>query len=133
MQENKNRLVPGKSATATTTVTQQNTALAVGSGSLPVFATPMMVALMEKAACNALEGQLEEGQTSVGTYISTIHTAASPVGALITAEATVTNVDGRMIEFEVSAKDGTGEIGIGTHKRAIITIEKFMGKTQGRV
>ena len=123
-------ITEGKSAKASTTVTQSNTAKAVGSGSFDVFSTPMMIALMEEAACNCIISFLEEGQSSVGTQISVEHTSASPIGAEITATATITSVDGRKIEFEVSAKDNTKEIGKGTHTRYIIDIQRFMSKIQ---
>ena len=122
----------GKSAIAETTVTENNTAKAVGSGSLDVFATPMMVALMEQAACNVLADALEVGQTSVGTDISIQHTAASPIGMKITAAAVIESVAGRSIKFAVSANDEGGEIGTGTHTRVIVDGEKFAEKATGR-
>ena len=121
-----------KSGTASTIVKECNTAKAVGSGSLDVFSTPMMIALMEEAACNCLADRLEEGQSSVGTQINIQHTAASPMGAEITAIATITSIDGRKVEFEVVAVEGVQpddkEIGRGTHTRFIINVEKFMSK-----
>jgi predicted thioesterase len=122
----------GKTAAVTATVNGQNTANAVGSGSLEVFATPMMIALMERAACQCLADMLEPGQTSVGTSIDIEHTAASPLGAVITASATVTGVEGRKIEFEIAANDTKGEIGRGTHERFIVDSEKFLRKAVGR-
>ncbi|MCL2016049.1 MAG: thioesterase [Defluviitaleaceae bacterium] len=103
----------GKTATAATTVTTANTAKSVGSGSLEVFSTPMMIALMEQAACNALADYLEPTQTSVGTQIAVEHTAASPLNATITATATVTAVDGRKISFDLTAADQQNPIGKG--------------------
>jgi len=122
----------GKTASVKTTVNENNTALAAGSGSLMVFATPMMVALMEKAACEALYDSLEAGQTSVGTQINVSHNAATPLGATVTAAATVTGVSGRKVEFEVTASDGAGEIGNGTHTRFIVDEAKFMAKVRER-
>jgi len=122
----------GKSATATTTITDKNTAKAVGSGNLDVFATPMMIALMEQAACECLADSLEPGQSSVGTQINVMHTAASPLDAKITATVTVENVDGRKILFTVTACDGTNEIGSGTHERFVIDAEHFMKKLEQR-
>jgi len=119
-----------KKGTAATTVDGSNTAKAVGSGSLDVFATPMMVALMEAAACNCLTDALAVGQSSVGTQISVDHTAASPLSAEITAVATITSVDGRKITFDLSAHDNKNEIGKGTHTRFIIDIERFMSKLE---
>lgn len=124
------RLALGKTASATTAVTETNTARAVGSGSLDVFATPMMIALMEQAACECLADVLEDGQTSVGTQISIEHTAASPIGAEIAATATVELVFGRKIEFAVTASDGAGEIGRGKHTRVVIDTERFMANVR---
>ena len=122
----------GKTATMKIEVDENNTARAVGSGSLDVFATPMMIALMERAACEALSDALEVGQTSVGTRISVSHTAASPPGSVITATARVTGDSGRKIEFAVTASDGAGEIGNGTHTRVIVDEAKFMVKAGRR-
>jgi len=125
-------IVSGKSATVTTTVADRNTAKAVGSGSLDVFATPMMVALMEQAACECIASSLEPGQTSVGTQINVAHTAATPLGATISATAKITSVDGRKISFMVTAHDGVNEIGNGTHERFVIDAERFMNKLEQR-
>ena len=125
---NVTELTIGKSATASTTVKDTNTAKAVGSGSLDVFATPMMVALMEEAACNCLAGSLGPGQSSVGTQVAIEHTAASPLGAEIIATATVTAIDGRKVSFDISAYDNKNEIGKGSHTRFIIDAERFMSK-----
>jgi len=122
------KLTLGKTASVTTTVTKANTAKAVGSGSLDVFATPMMIALMEQAACECLADALADGRTSVGTQISVEHTAASPIGAKITATATVEYVFGRKVEFIVAANDGSGEIGKGRHTRIIVDEQRFMTK-----
>ena len=115
-------------ATVHTQVDQTNTALAVGSGNLEVFATPMMIALMERAACEAIAGSLAAGQSSVGTQVNVSHVAASPVGARVSATATVTHVTGRQVEFEVVAHCGEQEIGRGTHTRFLIDAERFMAK-----
>jgi len=118
----------GKTATVTTVVTEKNTAMAVGSGSLAVFATPMMVALMEQAACECLAGKLAAGDTSVGTQINVAHLAASNVGAEVSATATITAVDGRKISFNVIAYEGEKEIGKGTHERFIVGEERFLAR-----
>ncbi|MDR3314438.1 MAG: hypothetical protein LBS96_08300 [Oscillospiraceae bacterium] len=125
-------LRPDLIGTATTLVTPANTAQTVGSGSLGVFATPMMIALMEQAACAALAGCLAPGQTSVGTAIAVAHTAASGLGMNITATAAVTAVNGRSIDFEVAARDDAGEIGRGTHTRVLVTEGKFMERAGQR-
>ena len=123
-------LTIGLTGRAETTVVQENTAAAVGSGLLPVFATPMMVALMENAAVNALIGHLDEGEGSVGTHMDISHDSATPIGLKVWAKAQLTAVDGRALTFSVTAYDEAGPIGKGVHQRFIIQNEKFMGKAQ---
>ncbi len=125
-------LVMGHTGTAETAVSQQKLAVAVGSGSLRVFATPMMAALMEEAACNAVAPFLEEGETTVGTALDIAHTAATPEGMKVTAEAEITASNGREIVLEVRAFDEAGEIGRGTHKRFVVFSEKFQSKANRR-
>ena len=120
----------GQIGTASTVVAQNNTAKAVKSGSLNVFATPMLVALMEEAACNALAVSLEAGQTTVGTAISINHSAASPLGAKITARAEITAVNKREITFNVTAKDEKNEIGAGTHTRFMVDEARFLARVE---
>ena len=122
----------GLKGIAKETVSAENTAAKVGSGSLPVFATPIMVALMEKAACQALEGHLDEGSTTVGTMLNIEHVAATPVGMAVTAESTVTAVDGRKVCFAVAAYDEAGLIGKGKHERFIVNAERFTDKTNAK-
>ena len=123
----------GMKGRAETVVTPENTAAAVGSGLVPVFATPAMIALMENAAVNAVQAQLEEGQGTVGTLLNVSHDAATPVGMKVWAESVVTAVEGRKVTFEVHAYDERGEIGSGVHERFIIHAEKFMAKTQSKL
>ena len=92
----------------------------------PVFATPVMIMVMENAALNAIRAHLEPGESAVGTSVDVRHLAATPVGRLVTGEAEVTRVDGRRIEFTVRSTEGGKEIGAGTHSRAIIDLEKFL-------
>ena len=122
------KLSLGKSAVAKTVVSEKNTAKAVGSGSLDVFATPMLVALMEQAACECLDDCMDVGQTSVGTMINIEHSKPSPIGAAITATATIEYVFGRRIEFTVTASDGSDEIGKGKHTRLLVNEDKFLKK-----
>ena len=122
----------GLKGTVKETVNENITAEKVGSGSLPVFATPMMVALMEKAACKALENSLDEGSTTVGTKVDVEHIAATPVGMEVTVTATVTAVDGRKISFSVEAFDESGLIGKGAHDRFVVNAEKFTSKTYAK-
>ena len=107
------------------TVTEKDTALALGSGGLEVYATPGMVALMENAAFTLLKN---EGSDSVGTEMNVKHTRACLVGAKVYATAKVTSVNGNWVNFEVAAFDEKGEIGNGIHTRYIIDAEKFMAK-----
>ena len=116
-----------------TTVEREDTAKEVGSGSLLVYATPCMVALMEGAACEAIEEALAEGQTTVGTALNIEHISATPVGLDVRAEATVTAVEGKVITFEIKAFDEAGEIGHGTHKRVIINSQKFLDRTYSKL
>lgn len=90
-----------------------------------VFATPMMVTIMENAALNAIRDYLEPGESAVGTIVNVKHLAATPVGHQVTATATVTKVDGRRIEFDVSARDETEEIGVGTHERMLVDMARL--------
>ena len=122
----------GQSATTTTTVTESNIAKTMKSGSLEVFATPAMCALMEEAAQAVVQPHLEDGEGTVGISLSITHDAPSPLGATITATATVTAVEGRKITFTVEAHDGVGTIGKGTHERFVINNEKFMSKVVQR-
>lgn len=126
-------LTTGTKGKAEVKVDDTNTAVAMGSGSLKVFATPAMIALIEKAACKALEGQLEDGQTTVGTKLDVAHIAATPVGMNVTAEAVLTEIDNRRLVFEVVARDEKDIIGKGSHERFIVNAEKFTAKTYGKV
>lgn len=125
-------LTLGMKGTARTTVTPTNTADAVGSGLVPVFATPYMVALMEGAAVDAIQSALPEGQGSVGTQVSISHDAATPIGMEVWAEATVTEINGKAISFTVEAFDNAGSIGKGTHNRYIIQVDRFLAKAQAK-
>jgi fluoroacetyl-CoA thioesterase len=91
----------------------------------PVFATPMMIAAMENAALNAIRGYLDPGESAVGTAVNIRHVAATPVGHHVTAEAVVTKVDGRRVEFDVSAHDDKEEIGNGTHERMVVDMARL--------
>lgn len=123
----------GMKGKATTLVEREDTALEVGSGSLLVYATPCMVALMEGAACNAIEEAIPEGKTSVGIELAITHISATPVGLNVHAEAEVTAVDANTITFQVCAFDEKGKIGEGTHKRAVISAQKFLERTYAKL
>lgn len=112
-----------------TSVEREDTALEVGSGSLLVYATPCMVALMEGAACEAIADAIPEGKTSVGIELNISHVSATPVGMEVYAEAEVTAIEKNILTFKVAAYDEAGLIGEGMHKRAVITSQKFLEKT----
>ena len=118
----------GLQHTSELTVTDAVTAIAMGSGDMPVLATPAMMALMENAAMLAVAPHLPEGSTTVGGHISASHLKPSKVGETVTATATVTRVEGRKIEFKVEARCGDTLLGEGTHLRFIVDREKFMEK-----
>lgn len=123
----------GMKAEVSTLVEKEDTALEVGSGSLLVYATPCMAALMEGAACEAIESAIAEGQTTVGIELNLQHTAATPVGMEVRAEAEVTAVEGKIISFKITASDEAGIIGTATHKRAIINSQRFLDKTYAKL
>ena len=114
--------------TSTLEVTTDKTAMAVGSGDMPVLATPMMMALMENAAMLAVAPQLAEGETTVGGQIESSHVAPTAVGKTVSATATLVKAEGRKLFFEVEAFEGDKLIGKGTHLRFIVNREKFLGK-----
>lgn len=116
----------GLKGRAENVVNEVNTAKHMGSGSLEVFATPALVALMEAAAVNAL--QLETGESSVGTALEIKHSAATPIGMKIWAEAELVEVDRRRLVFEINAYDEVEKIGSGRHERFIIQEERFLSK-----
>lgn len=109
-------------------VTEHNTAMAAGSGTLPVFATPFMAALMEKASWTAIAPFLNEGESTVGTKLEISHLSATPVGMKVWAECEVTGVEGKRIDLNVAAYDEKGLIGEGTHQRFIVTDDRFLNK-----
>lgn len=121
-------IIVGMKGEAATMAEREDTAMEVGSGSLLVYATPCMVALMEGAACEAIQEALSDSQTTVGTELNIQHISATPVGLEVRAEAEVIAVDGKVITFEVKAFDEAGEIGKGTHKRVIVNTQKFLEK-----
>ncbi|MGI5895791.1 MAG: thioesterase family protein [Oscillospiraceae bacterium] len=123
----------GKTFEVTKFVSEELLAKAVGSGDVAVFATPMMIAMMEEAAAKCIVPMLEPGQTSVGTMMNTSHVAATPAGMQVRAVATVTGVDGRSVTFRVEAFDEAGLIGEGTHSRVIVNHNRFEEKAQAKL
>lgn len=117
----------------TITVTADKTAEAMGSGILPVFATPAMVALMENTAAESVEALVGEGNTTVGTLINVKHLAADPIGAEVTCESELVETDGRKLAFEIKAFDRDGVVGEAYHERFVVDKTRFMDKVQKKL
>lgn len=113
-------------------VTENDTALKVGSGSLKVLATPKMIAIMEKSAADLVERLLPQDFTSVGISINIQHTSPTPINMKFFAESEIVKIDGKKIIFEITAKDERGEIGRGTHERFIVDRKKFQDKADSK-
>lgn len=122
----------GDTATRQRIVTPDTLACQVGSGSVTVFATPMVAALMEGAAADLAQAALAEGLTTVGTQITVNHNAPSVEGMTVTAEATLLEIDGRTFQFSLRAWDDAGEIATGTHTRVSVKTERFLEKAAQR-
>lgn len=120
---------PGIKGRREWTVTEEMTATHIGSGPVRVFATAMMIALMEKACMSSVEPFLEEGQQTVGTHVDVSHVSATPVGMKVWSESTLVEVDRRKLVFRVAAYDEKGLIGEGVHERFLIDTAKFLAKT----
>ncbi len=123
-----NMVEVGLKHTSELTVTDAVTAVRMGSGDMPVLATPAMMALMENAAMLAVADELPGGSTTVGGHIASSHLRPSKIGDVVRAIAEVTKVDGRKIEFNVSAYSGDVLLGEGTHLRFVVDRERFMSK-----
>ena len=128
-----NRLIPlDASARRILIVGKEHLANELGSGDVKVLATPMMIALMEAAALDAVRDYLDAGWTTVGSRVDVEHLRPTPLGARVTAEAVLVRREDRLLEFAVQAWDGMGVIGQGTHRRHLIDIEKFMASLGGK-
>ena len=114
-------------------VTAENTAAAMGSGELEVFATPAMIALSEKAAWQSVALHLEEGCGTVGTALRVRHLSATPVGMEVTAKTELCQIDGRRLVFQVEVRDAKGIVGDGEHERFIVKNESFVRKAKGKL
>jgi predicted thioesterase len=125
-------LTIGDSITITEEVDDQRTAAVWGSGSLPVYATPAMCLLVERAAVALLEGKLDEGMTSVGTALNLQHLSATPVGQTITCKCQLVEIDRKRLSFQAEITDKTGRAGYCTHERFIVDADKFVAKTTSR-
>ena len=123
----------GMKNTAVITVTEKDTAVFYGSGTLEVYATTAMAALMENTAMNSVSPYLSEGEATVGTLLNIKHLSATPIGCTVSCESELVEIDGRRLVFRVTARDSAGLIGEGTHERFIISAEKFMDKTKSKL
>lgn len=118
-------LPTGLAGSVSLTVTADDTAIAMGSGDVPVLATPRVVALAEEAACAALQGQLDPEMTSVGVRVEVDHLRATQVGATVTAAATLARVEGRKLDFVLSVREGETEVARGVHRRVVARRDAF--------
>ncbi len=123
----------GLKGTAELVVGEEHTAPKVGSGRVHVLATPVMINLIEAAALAAVEHLLPPGQQSLGTLLNVSHTAATPVGMRVSAEAELIKIEGRLLTFRVSASDAVERIGEGTHQRVLVTLERFDQRVQKKL
>ncbi|MFT0899679.1 thioesterase family protein [Candidatus Methanoprimaticola sp. MG2] len=114
-------------------VDDSNTAEALGSGTLPVFATPAMIALIEATASRSVAPELDDGNSTVGTHLDIAHSAASPIGMEVTCETELVEVDRRRLVFRVSVCDAKGEVGSGMHERFVVDDVKFMSKATAKL
>lgn len=119
---------PGLSATVDLAVADADTAVAMLSGEVPVLATPRLVALFEEASMKAVAGQLAPNETTVGMRVQIDHLAPTPVGTVVTADATLDKIEGRRLTFTVSAKDPRGLVGAGKVTRVVVDVERFLDK-----
>jgi predicted thioesterase len=121
-------LSPGLRGDARRVVTDDVTAIALGSGDVPVLGTPTLLALIEEAACAAVAGSIDDGRTSVGTWVELEHLAPSKVGASVIAAAELTAVDGKILEFTCEVRDGDVVVARARHRRAVVDRERFLGR-----
>ena len=126
-------LKPGIKGEASFCVTEANTAIAVGSGTVPVFASPMMVALMEAACVDCVERLLPPGHLSLGTELNILHFAPTPVGLTVVATAELVSVVGRKLQFRLEARDEREVIGTGLHSRVIVDAARFNARLAAKI
>jgi len=132
MESESHNIQHGLRAEVKATVSETKTATHLGSGSLAVYATPALVALMENAAVRALEDYLPASQTTVGGHMDVRHLAATPVGVQVRAVAELVEVDGHKLTFHIQAWDDDEKIGEAKHVRYLVDTEKFMAKTENK-
>jgi fluoroacetyl-CoA thioesterase len=122
------KLHVGLAGTASMLVTPERLAPLVGSGNVPVFASPMLVAVMEAAAVDCLADRLPADYQSLGVHLDVTHSSPSPVGLTVTATATIKSIEGRKVIFDLSATDGVDRIGSGVHTRIIVDTARFLAR-----
>lgn len=122
----------GITGTCSMVVGDDDTALAQGSGTLRVLATPALIALMERTAWESIAGELEQGQATVGTAMDMEHTAPTPVGMTVTCESKLVGVDRRALMFEITASDERGPVATATHSRFIVDADRFQTKADAK-
>jgi predicted thioesterase len=122
------KLRVGLTGSASSLVTEERLATKVGSGDVPVFASPMLVAVIEAAAVDCIEAQLPENHQSLGVHLDVTHSAPTPLGFTVTATATLEAIDGRKLTFKVNAHDGVETVGSGTHTRVVVDTPRFMAR-----
>jgi fluoroacetyl-CoA thioesterase len=127
------RITPGLRGTAELVVGPEHTAPFVGSGRIPVLATPVMINVIEAAALAAVEHLLPAGHQSLGIHLDVSHVAATPVGLRVTASAEVLRVEGRTITFKVEARDEFEPIGGGSHQRVVVSVARFDERVQRKI
>jgi fluoroacetyl-CoA thioesterase len=127
------RITAGLKGTAHLLVRPEHTAPFVGSGRIPVLATPVMINVIEAAALNAIEQLLPAGYQSLGTHLDVSHVAATPVGLRVSATAEVLQLDGRTVTFRVEARDDVEVIGGGIHRRVVVSVARFDARIQRKV
>ncbi len=131
-QEEIMNIVTGMKKSLQDKVTADNAARTLGSGSLLVYGTPAMLLLVEKTAVALLEGHLDEGMTTVGTNLNVDHVSATPLGAEVSCQVELTEIDRKRLVFAVEVTDAAGVIGRGTHERFIVAAEKFQQKADAK-
>ena len=117
----------------TAKVTSDNTAMALGSGTLPVYATPAMILLIEQTASESVMSELQDGESTVGTFLDIKHTSASPVGMDVKCMTELIEIDRSRLRFAVRVTDSKGEIGVGFHERFVVKNEKFMTRAESKL
>ena len=126
-------LPSGLTASITLKVQEGDTALAIGSGDVPVLATPRLVTLVEQASLKAIDGKLGPDKTSVGYEVQLAHLSPTPVGSEVTAEATLEGVEGRRLTFRVSVTDARGLVAAGRITRVVVVRDLFLERAQSEI